>query len=179
MQPDHEGRPVLTAAHRQRAQIGFLGHRECGHRLGQRIPADQFEIDHPGDAAAHPAHVHPEPVGQALGPVGEVGRGLTGHQANRHPVGTRGGRHPAEHRQHDLAAVHRGQPGDRHHRPPVPPVEPPPPAAAQRHCDEPGEPVRPPDPQCQERGDGHVGQDHHAGPSRLGPREDDQARRRV
>ena len=77
--------PSSQRPDRQRPQVRLVGDRERGHRLGQRIAADQFQDDRAGHSRADPAQVRPEPVRQALGPVGEVGRGLTGHQPDRSP----------------------------------------------------------------------------------------------
>ena len=85
-QPQQPRRPVLAPADRQPGQIHPLRDRQGRDRVGERVAADQLQHDQARRDRADPAQMHPEAVRDAFGPVGEVGRGLPGHQLDRHPV---------------------------------------------------------------------------------------------
>ena len=91
VQPDRERRCRPRSGPTGSARrSGHLGDGQRGHRLGQRVAADQLQHDRAGARGADPAQVRPEPVREAFGPVGEIARGLPGHQPDRHPVGAPG-----------------------------------------------------------------------------------------
>ena len=163
----------------QRLQVGVLGDGQGGDDRGEGVAADELQDQEAGPGRADPAQQGAEPVGQVLGPVGEVGGGLAGDQPDGHPVGVPGGADLAEHRDQHLAAEHRDQAGDGEHGQPVPLVVPAPPLAPDRGADEPGERRGPADPPAGEQ-DGHAGgQDDRAGPSGQPPGQDQDGRLQV
>ena len=146
-QPQPPGRAVLAPADRQPGQVHLPGNRQGRDRIGQGVRADQLQQQRARRDVADPAQPGAERVRQVLGLGGEVGRGLPGDQADPHQVHRPGPVHPAEHGQHRLAPVVRGEPGQGHRGLPPAPVEPPPPPVPHRHRHEPGEPCRLHDPQ--------------------------------
>ena len=148
-------------------------------RVGEGVGADQLQHHHAGRGGADAAQAGTEGVGQVLGPVLEVGRGLPGHQADPHQVDRPGAAHPVQDREHRLAPVVRGEPGQRHRGLPPAPVEQPPQPVPHRHRHEPGEPLRPDQPQPGQPGDDDRGQAGEAGPAQAEPGHDDQRGRRV
>ena len=127
--------------------------RVGGDEGGQGVATDELQQHRAGSGGADPAQQGAEPVRQVLRVFGEVGRGLAGDQADRHPVGVPGGGDLAEHGQQDAALVLRGQVGDRHDTGPPAPVEPGPPLPAGRGFHPAGERGRPEPPPGR--------QDHH------------------
>ena len=83
-QPQPPRRPVLAPADRQPGQVHLAGNGQRGDRVGEGVRADQLQHQHTGREVADPAQPRAERVRQVLGPVGEVGRGLPGHQADPH-----------------------------------------------------------------------------------------------
>ncbi len=146
-QPQPPRRAVLAPAHRQPGQVHLPSDRQGRDRIGEGVGADQLQQQRAGRDVADPAQPGAERVGQVLGLGREVGRGLPGDQADPYQVDGPGPVHLAEDREHRLAAVVRGEPGQGHRGLPAAPVEPPPPPVPHRHRDEPGEPRRLHDPQ--------------------------------
>ena len=178
-QPQPPGRAVLAPAHRQPGQVYLPGDRQGADRVGQGVGADQLQHHHAGGGGADAAQPGAERVRQVLRPGLEVGRGLPGHQPGPHQVHRPGPVHRAQHREHRLAAVVRGEPGQRHGGLPPAPVEPPPQPVPHRHRHEPGEPHRLQDPQPGQPDDGHHGQADDAGPAHAQPGHHDQRGHRV
>ena len=128
-QPQPPGRAVLAPAHRQPGQVHLAGDRQGADRIGEGVGADQLQHHHAGGGGADAAQPGAERVRQVLRPVREVGRGLPGHQPGPHQVHRPGPVHPVQDREHRLAPVVRGEPGQGHGGLPPAPVEPPPPAS--------------------------------------------------
>ena len=143
------------------------GDRQGADRVGQGVGADQLQHHHPGCGGADPAQPGAERVRQVLRPGLEVRRGLPGHQPGPHQVHRPGPVHPVQHREHRLAPVVRGEPGQGHGGLPPAPVEPPPQPVPHRPRHEPGEPHRLQDPQPGQPDDGNRGQADDAGPSQC------------
>ena len=101
MQPDQPRGAVLAAADRQRPQVRRARDGQGGDDGGEGVAADELQDQEAGPGGADPAQQRAEPVGQVLGPAGEVGGGLAGDQPDRHPVGVPGGGDLAEHGQQD------------------------------------------------------------------------------
>ena len=130
----------------------------------------------PGRQVADPAQPRAERVRQVLALVGEVGGSLPGHQADPHQVHRPGPVHSIQDREHRLAPVVRGEPGQGHGGLPAAPVEPPPPPVPHRHRHEPREPLRLDHPQPGQGRHSRQRQASDAGPAQAQPDDHDQRR---
>ena len=178
-QAEPPGRAVLAPADRQPGQLHLSGDRQGGDRLGESVGADQFQQQRPGRDVADPAQPGAERVRQVLGLAGEVSGCLPGDQADAHQVDGPGPVYLAEDREHRLAAVVRGEPGQGHGGLPPAPVEPPPPPVPHRHRDEPGKPLGLHDPQPGQPDDSQRRQASDPGPPQPEPGGEYQRGRRV
>ena len=178
-QPQPPRRAVLAPPDRQPGQVHLAGDRQGADGVGQGVGADQLQHHHAGCGGADAAQPGAERVRQVLRPGLEVRRGLPGHQPGPHQVHRPGPVHPAQHGEHRLAPVVRGEPGQGHGGLPPAPVEPPPQPVPHRHRHEPGEPRRLQDPQPGQADDGKRGQADDAGPSHAEPGHHDQRGHRV
>jgi hypothetical protein len=76
VQPGQPRRAVLPAADGQGLEVGARGDGQGRDDRGEGVAADEFEDQEAGPGRADPAEQGAEPVGQVLGPGGEVGGGL-------------------------------------------------------------------------------------------------------
>jgi hypothetical protein len=172
--PEPPRRPVLAPADRQAGQVHLASYGQGGDRFGEGVVADELQDQRTQRYIADPAQPRPERMRQVVGPVGEVGRSLTGHQPDPDQIHGPDAVFPGQDREHRLAAEVRCQPGKRHRGLPPAPVEPPPEPVPHRYRDEPGEPVGVHDPQTdQAYGDSHR-QTRDTGPAQAEPGDDDQ-----